>query len=100
VVRPHLTFNALKVCATSQIAFYPKPLHQLLPDFHLEVRLQPTQQLFPLGRVHRGELAHHFLARFIFRVFAPADAKSEQTRGCPDRDISAGYHRRKIKDEG
>ena len=37
-----LTFNAVPLCATSQIAFHPKSLHQLLPNFHLEVGLQPT----------------------------------------------------------
>ncbi len=83
----------------SDLGFQTKAFHEFLTDFHLQLGLQTAEKFFALRGVHRGEFPHHFLPRLIFRVLAPADAGGEQTGDTPHRDIDAGYHRQRIKDE-
>ncbi len=91
-----MTDNQLQITRVrrdSEIGLDPKAFHELLPNFHLQVRLQTAEKFFALLGVHGGEVAEHFFARFIFRVLAQADADGDERRDGPDSNVRSGNHR-------
>jgi hypothetical protein len=57
---------------------YVKSSHEFLPRFHGELRIHAAEDLLTAFRVHGCQLAHQFVARLPFCVFAPANAGREK----------------------
>src|SRR5207245_9189306 len=76
--------NAQPTGATSDVGFQTKPLHQLLTDLHLQVRLQAAEYFFPSFWLHCGVGANQFIGTPLFRVLALADSGSCSSRVAPD----------------
>src|ERR1051325_6472515 len=61
-----------------------------MAKLHRFFGIEAAENLFAAVGIHRGEIAHEFLARLVLCVFAPANPDRDETGDAPDDDVSRG----------